>query len=84
VEGAINVAADVTEVQDGVRQELLGLLLEKVENDRFPSMTMLDLVEAMIGPEEMPMYAEILMGKIRDDQFPSLNLIRRIKNLAQI
>ena len=76
------MTANVTEARDGVRQELVGMLLEKVESDRFPSATMLDLIEQLVGPEEMAAYAEVLMRKVRDDTYPSMDLIRRIKSLC--
>jgi hypothetical protein len=76
------MATDLREVQDGVRQQLIALLLEKVENDRFPSGSMMDLVEELVGPDEIPLYTEILMRKIQDDEFPSLDLIGRIKRFS--
>lgn len=64
------------------RVAMLNLLLEKVEQDRYPSVTMLDLIEGMLTPEEVPTYAQILMAKIADEQFPSIPMIRRLEALA--
>jgi len=68
--------------QRDVRHELVQLLLEKVHEDPFPSVTMLDLIEEIIGPDERPDYAAVLMDKIRGDQFPSLDMMSRVRDLA--
>lgn len=65
-----------------VRQQLLALLLEKVHADRYPSATMLDLIEDLVRPEEKPVYARVLMAKVRADRFPSLDLMKRVQDLC--
>lgn len=61
-----------------VRVELLRQLLQKVHEDPFPSTTMLDQIEALLEPDEVPVYARILMAKIEDENFPSIDMIRRV------
>ena len=65
-----------------VRVELLRQLLQKVHEDPFPSTTMLDQIESLLTPEEVPAYARILMAKIEDENFPSIDMIRRIHGLV--
>lgn len=65
-----------------VRREIVALLLEKVEADRFPSSSMMNAVEQLLGPDEVPAYASILMDKIRADRFPSLDLVARAMALT--
>ena len=65
--------------QYDVRSEMLGALLEKIESDRYPSTTMLDMIEEMLTPEEVPVYAEALLGRIRSDRFPSIPMMARLK-----
>ena len=72
----------MNEVQDHIRRQLLELLLTKVEQDTYPSSTMLDLIEELVGPDEVGDYAEVLMAKVADDQFPSLDLMHRVKSLT--
>ncbi len=62
--------------------EVLQLLLEKIEQDHFPSVTMLDMVEEMLRPDDVERYASILMDKIRTDSFPSLDLLNRVQALT--
>jgi hypothetical protein len=68
--------------QYDVRRELLDMLMTKVEADRFPSVTMMDLIERLMGPEERPIYVQVLMEKIRQDRHPSIPLMRRVLALG--
>ena len=70
------------EEQRDIRRELVELLLEKIQADQYPSTTMLDLVEEMLTPEEIPVYAGILMDKTRSDTYPSISLMDRVRSLA--
>jgi hypothetical protein len=64
-----------------VRREVLRMLMGKVAEDNYPSATMLDMIEQMLSPDEVPAYAELLMQKIRDDRFPSIPLLNRVMAL---
>lgn len=65
-----------------VRVEVLRMLMGKVANDAYPSATMLDMIESMLTPNEVPAYAELLMEKIRRDRFPSIPLMNRVSQLT--
>ena len=65
-----------------VRQELLTHLLDKIDQDTYPSGTMMDLAEQLLLPDDVPDYAEVLLGKLRGDAYPSLDLVRRLSSLA--
>ena len=67
----------------GIRDAVLDLLLEKVENDRYPSSTMLDDIERILTPWRRDDYAEVLMEKIRRDRYPSHDMIERLLRLAR-
>jgi hypothetical protein len=68
--------------QYDVRRELLGVLLTRVQGDRHPSATMMDLIEQLIGPDERSVYAQVLVDKIRKDAHPSLDMLRRVMALG--
>jgi hypothetical protein len=70
------------EGKDEVRSQLLKALMDKVEADPYPSATMMDIIETLLRPDEVPAYAEILMSRIRADTFPSTSLIKRVHALA--
>ena len=65
-----------------LRAELVDALMEKVETDPYPSTTMLDWIEEMLTPDELPRYAESLLSRIRSDNFPSIPMIARLKRLT--
>jgi len=69
------------ESQNDVRTQLLELLLDKVEQDRYPSSTMLDLIEELVSPDEVQEYAGILMAKLEGETYPSNSIIRRVMAL---
>ena len=68
--------------QYDIRQELLNVALTLVQNDRYPSVTMMDLVEQLMGPDERAIYVEVLLDKIRRDRRPSIPMMRRLMALA--
>jgi hypothetical protein len=65
-----------------VRHDLVRLLIEKVRRDPYPSGTMMDLIEEMLAPEDVPAYAGVLMEKIQSDEFPSLDMMTRVRDLT--
>ena len=65
-----------------VREQVLDLLLEKVDNDRYPSSAMLDDIERILTPWRRQDYADVLMDKVRQDRFPSRALIERLIRLS--
>lgn len=65
-----------------IRRELLDVALTLVQNDRYPSVTMMDLVEHLMGPDERAIYVEVLLDKIRRERRPSIPMMRRLMALA--
>ena len=65
------------------RDGVIDALLEKVREDMFPSTTVLDQVEALLEPEDLPEYVEVLREKIARDSYPSITLVRRIVRLTR-
>jgi hypothetical protein len=64
------------------RLAMIDLLLSKVKEDRFPSASMLDLLEQMLTTEELPAYASVLMEKIAGDTYPSASMMKRLVTLS--
>jgi hypothetical protein len=65
------------------RELLLDELFDKVAEDRFPSVSMLDMIESLLEPDEVDLYVRLLLRRMRDERYPSLPLLRRIAALAQ-
>jgi hypothetical protein len=68
--------------QYDARRELLDILLNRVHRDRYPSVTMMNLIEQLMGPDERPIYAQVLMEKIRNDPHPSFPMMQRVLALS--
>jgi hypothetical protein len=65
-----------------VRREMIGLLLQRISDDEYPSASMMDMVEYLLGPDELPIYVAVLMDKIQSDEYPSIPLMRRVLSLV--
>jgi hypothetical protein len=72
----------VADHREEVRKAILGMLMSKVQEDKYPSVTMMDMIESLLGPDEMGAYADILMEKIRGDRFPSVPMMKRLLAVA--
>ena len=64
-----------------IRTEVVGLLLDMVARDRYPSATMMDMIENLATQEERGEYARILMDNVRSSPFPSIPMLRRLVSL---
>ncbi|HSJ22973.1 MAG TPA: hypothetical protein VK964_20605 [Nocardioidaceae bacterium] len=64
------------------RVELVSMLIEKIEEDQYPSTTMLDMLEQNLKPEEVPVYVAMLTRRIRSDRFPSIPMLNRLQKYA--
>jgi hypothetical protein len=69
--------------RDEAQGWLVGVLLEKVRNDPYPSATQLEIIEEALPPQMVPEYLEVLMEKAAQDEFPSIPLLRRISRVAE-
>ena len=65
-----------------IRGDLLAVLLKKVEEDQYPSTTMMDMIEDQLTPDEVSHYARVLLDKVQGDTYPSIDLIRRLTDLC--
>jgi hypothetical protein len=66
---------------DYARVQLLRVLLEKVAEENYPSATIMDTIEELMLPQELPVYSEILLENIESSRFPSIDMINRLRNL---
>jgi hypothetical protein len=65
-----------------VRGEVVNLLLQKIASDRHPSITMMNLIEELLVPDDVPAYAGVLMDKVKTETYPSISMIRRLMALT--
>jgi hypothetical protein len=71
----------VADNRTDVRAQLVKRLVAHVEEDTYPSTTMMDTIEEMLAPDDVEDYVQVLMAKVVDDEYPSLGMIRRIRDL---
>jgi hypothetical protein len=65
-----------------LRKRITQTLMEDIDEVNFPSVTMMDRVEATLGsPDELADYAEILVKKVEDTRYPSISMLNRLDGL---
>jgi hypothetical protein len=65
-----------------LRSEVVNLLVEKIASDLYPSVTMMNLVEEMLTPDDIPAYVGVLIAKMETETYPSISMIRRVMALT--
>jgi hypothetical protein len=70
------------DVRAQIHDAFYGLLIDRIGQDRYPSSTMMDLVEQGMSEEQLGAYADVLLDKIASDRFPSMDMLRRLSRLA--
>jgi hypothetical protein len=66
---------------DFARVQLLRVLMDKVAEENYPSATMMDTIEELMIPQELPVYAQLLVNHIESSRFPSIDMIQRLRDL---
>ncbi len=66
---------------DYARVRLLRVLMDLVAEENYPSATIMDTIEELMLPQELPVYSEILLENIESSRFPSIDMINRLRNL---
>lgn len=66
---------------DFARVQLLRVLMDKVAEENYPSATMMDTIEELMIPQELPVYAQLLVDHIESARFPSIDMIQRLRDL---
>lgn len=59
-------------------------LMEKIRQDKHPSVTQMDLLESMIPPSLTRKYFEVLLEKVAVDSWPSNSQLARLHRLTQL
>jgi len=68
---------------DSPRELILDFLLDKVAQDRFPSLSELDMIESLLRPHEVEIYVRLLLRGMREERYPSIPILRRIAALTE-
>lgn len=73
---------DADEMRHRAQQAVFELLTDTIRRDRYPSSTMMNIVESHMTEEQIPEYLDMLMEKVESENFPSMDMIRRIVALT--
>lgn len=66
-----------------LRQRLLDSLIERVREENFPSVTMMNRIEESLRTrEQIEEYGEVLLEKIEATRFPSISMLNRFDSLV--
>lgn len=58
------------------------MLVQRIASVRNPSVTVMNLVEALLAMDEVPAYVTILWDKAKTERHPSYSMIRRLMALT--
>ena len=56
-------------------------LLDRIRNDRHPSLTHMDLLESVAPPRQLAEYVLHLLERIENDTNPSISMMKRVQGL---
>jgi hypothetical protein len=57
------------------------VLLDRIRSDRHPSVTHMNMLEAVASPRQLAEYTLHLMEKIESERNPSVDMMRRVRKL---
>ncbi|HEY2441341.1 MAG TPA: hypothetical protein VGI07_13995 [Solirubrobacteraceae bacterium] len=64
------------------QQRYYDFLMERVRTDRYPSLHLLDRIEAAIWtPEQVTAYVDMLLDKLDETWYPSGQLMNRVQRM---
>ena len=64
-----------------LRERVTHKLIEDIQEVQYPSVTMMDRVEAILDTDTLGDYAEALLEKIEATRFPSISMLNRLDGL---
>ena len=70
-------------IGEEARNAISRILLEKVRQDKYPSVTQMEMIEQLMPPYLLRDYINVLLEKVVLDSRPSIPLMRRIAKISQ-
>jgi hypothetical protein len=68
-----------------LQQRYYDILIERVRNDRYPSLQLLDRLEAtLFSPEQYSEYVDVLITKVDEAWYPSGQLMDRVQRMLSL
>lgn len=73
----------IAEIRARLHDALYGELIDRIRGDRYPSWTMLNMIEDGLEGEELyAAYIEALLDKVAADNYPSIDMLKRLTRLV--
>lgn len=69
--------------RDDAQTVVARFLLERIRQDKYPSITQMSLLEEMLPASLRGQYLNILLEKAASTPTPSISMLRRIQQIAQ-
>jgi hypothetical protein len=73
---------DPDDVRSRMRDAVYEMLIDRIRRDRYPSTSMMNMVEAGMSEKQRREYVGALLEKVSDDQFPSMDMLKRLTGLV--
>jgi hypothetical protein len=68
-----------------LQQRYFDILIERVRNDRYPSLQLLDRLEAVLyTSEQYAEYVDVLITKVDESWYPSGQLMDRVQRMMSL
>jgi hypothetical protein len=64
------------------QEALARILLDRIRNDRHPSRTEMQILEAALPPAMKDEYLSVLLKKVAQEHRPSITMLRHIQQLV--
>ena len=71
------------EGRDGAQTVVARMLLDRIREDKYPSITQMSLLEEMLPASLRREYLMILLEKAMSTPTPSISMLRRMQQVAQ-
>jgi hypothetical protein len=68
-----------------LQERYFDVLMERVRNDRYPSLQLMDRLESMIyTPDQVTQYVDVLIQKIDETWYPSGQIMNRLERMMRL
>jgi hypothetical protein len=67
-----------------IQQHYFDVLMHRVRNDKYPSLQLMDRIEAALAtPDQVAAYTDMLIDKVDETWYPSGQMLDRIQRLME-
>ena len=67
-----------------IQQHYFDVLMHRVRNDKYPSLQLMDRIEAALAtPDQVAAYTDMLIDKVDETWYPSGQMLDRIQRMLE-